>query len=233
MIEDNLNRCQGKSMSNLQKHHRLLFILPIALLVSTLLVFWSATRWLGQDLGYLTGFLFYWVFWCIFIPACLLKDQGGWLSVLKQEKPFFSKARLDAVLLFLVVTVISILMYWKDFTQAPLALVLVAIPVAIFNGFCEEALWRGLYTRIFPHQWLAGLVLPAIGFALWHFAPQSVHPSGTGVLPFVLSTLFLGLSYGWIAYRTGSARWTAISHSLSGIAAVGGPIALTILRLFS
>jgi hypothetical protein len=38
----------------------------------------------------------------------------------------------------------------------------------------------------------------------------------------VLSTFFLGLAYGFIAYRTGSARWTAISHSLNSILALSG-----------
>jgi membrane protease YdiL (CAAX protease family) len=47
----------------------------------------------------------------------------------------------------------------------------------------------------------------------------------------VISTFFLGLSYGFIAYRTGSAKWTALSHSLNGILALSGMLAATILKL--
>jgi hypothetical protein len=37
--------------------------------------------------------------------------------------------------------------------------------------------------------------------------------------------LFLELAYGFIAYRTGSARWTAISHSFNGAIALAAPLA--------
>jgi hypothetical protein len=53
------------------------------------------------------------------------------------------------------------------------------------------------------------------------------------VYGFVVSTLFLGLAYGFIAYRTGSARWTAISHSVSGILALSGMLAPSLLTLLS
>ena len=54
-----------------------------------------------------------------------------------------------------------------------------------------------------------------------------------GILPFALSTLFLGLGYGWIAYRTGSVRWVAFSHGLGGILSLGGLIAPSILALLA
>ena len=114
------------------------------------------------------------------------------------------------------------IMYGKDFVAAPLVLILIAIPYATVNGVCEELLWRGLYVKAFStNPWLA-MVYPAFGFALWHFVPQIIFPADNEI-GFVLSTLFLGLAYGFIAYRTGSARWTAISHSLNGILALASP----------
>lgn len=61
-------------------------------------------------------------------------------------------------------------------------------------------------------------------------APQTVFPA-ENVIGFVLSTFFLALPYGYIAYRTGSAKWTAISHSLSGILALSGYLAPGVLAL--
>jgi hypothetical protein len=49
------------------------------------------------------------------------------------------------------------------------------------------------------------------------------------VLGFVISTFFLALPYGFITWRTGSARWAAISHSLSGILALSGSLAPSVL----
>lgn len=48
---------------------------------------------------------------------------------------------------------------------------------------------------------------------------------------FILSTFFLGLAYGWIAYKTGSARWTAISRSIDGILVLSGTLATSVLKL--
>ena len=121
-------------------------------------------------------------------------------------------------------------MYGRDFIRAPLTLILVAIPVATLNGLCEELLWRGLFVRAFPDNvWLA-IIFPALGFALWHLVPLQVF-STENKTTFVLSTFFLGLAYGFIAYRTGSAKWTAISHSINGILALSGMIAPSILSL--
>jgi membrane protease YdiL (CAAX protease family) len=47
----------------------------------------------------------------------------------------------------------------------------------------------------------------------------------------VLSTFALGLAYGWVAYKTGSARWTALSHSLAGLLAFGEPLSTSIVTL--
>jgi len=76
------------------------------------------------------------------------------------------------------------------------------------------------------------VLYPAVGFALWHLAPQSVFPA-ENVPGFILSTLFLGLAYGFIAYSTGSAFWTAISHSLGGILALGGYLTPSVMALLS
>jgi hypothetical protein len=46
-----------------------------------------------------------------------------------------------------------------------------------------------------------------------------------------LSTFFPGLAHGWVAYRTGSAKWTAITHSLIGLLAFGQPLSASIVRL--
>jgi membrane protease YdiL (CAAX protease family) len=128
----------------------------------------------------------------------------------------------------------ALLMYGKDFIAAPPVLILLAIPLATINGVCEELLWRGLYVRVFPtNPWL-GIIYPAVGFAGWHFVPQILYPA-EDVWGFVLSTLFLGLAYGFIAYRTGSARWTAISHSFNGSIALAAPLAqitISVGRLF-
>jgi uncharacterized protein len=223
---------KGATLLQNKQSEQILYLLPLILPGTAILVFLGAARLFGKEWGYLTGFIFYWLLWCILFPGWILRNNGGWRRVLQQEKAFFSIQQMDAVLLFLIITGVTIWMYWENFIRASLTLILLSIPIAALNGFCEEALWRGLYNQVFPGDWLRGLVLPSIGFAFWHIAPQLIFPSDRGIFPFVLSTFFLGLAYGWIAFRTGSARWTAISHSLSGVIAVGGPITYIVYKLF-
>ncbi len=203
--------------------------LPLLLLPVMAGVFALSARLLGAEAGYLLGFGFYWLFWCLFVPRWLLgKEEFN--SILRDRAPLFSRFNWIAATLWIIVTLIAVLMYAGDFLRAPLTLILLAIPLATINGFCEEILWRGLYVRLFPRNpWLAILV-PSLGFALWHLAPQTVFLA-ENVIGFVLSTFFLALPYGYIAYRTGSAKWTAISHSLSGILALSGYLAPSALAL--
>jgi membrane protease YdiL (CAAX protease family) len=135
------------------------------------------------------------------------------------------------VALFVLILVITAIMYPPTaLLTAPARLLAVAIHVAIVNGICEELLWRGLYVKAFPGNLLLGVAFPSVGFALWHISPQLVYPAGT-MWPLVISAFFLGISYGWITYSTGSIRWNALAHSIGGILALGGAIAPSIVRL--
>jgi membrane protease YdiL (CAAX protease family) len=134
--------------------------------------------------------------------------------------------------LLVLILVMTVIMYPPTgLLAAPIKILLTAVPVAVVNGVCEELLWRGLYVKVFPGNAALGVIYPSIGFALWHISPQLVVPAETGEWAFVASTFFLGISYGWISYRTGSIKWNAISHSIGGILDLGGAIAPSILVL--
>jgi len=206
------------------------FALPLLLLSVMAGIFALSARWLGAEAGYLLGFGFYWLFWCLLAPRWLL-GKLEFAALLRDRAPLFSRANWLAALLWLTVTLVSVFLYAGDFLRAPLTLVLLAAPLATLNGFCEEILWRGLYVRRFPLNPCLAILYPSLGFALWHLAPQVIFPA-ENVIGFIVSTFFLALPYGFIAYRTGSARWTALSHSLSGILALSGYLAPSVLALF-
>ncbi len=206
-------------------------LLPLFLLFSASIVFQFAASQLGKGAGYLTGFLFYWLFWCLLIPGLVFR-KTGLRSLLKSEIALFSRKNWLAALLWAIAILVPLWMYWQNFLHAPPELILLAIPLATANGFCEEMLWRGLYVRAFiGNPWLT-IIYPSLGFALWHLAPQNIFPSENRA-GFVLMTLALGLTYGYIAHATRSAKWTAIAHSLSGILALSGMLAPSLLELFS
>jgi membrane protease YdiL (CAAX protease family) len=206
----------------------MILVIPLLLILTTFPVFRYASIAFGKEKGYLIGFGFYWLFWCLAVPWLL--TGADFPNLLIDRLPLFSLPNWTAALLWVIVTLVTLVMYGKSFIKAPLTLILLAIPVAMLNGLGEEILWRGMFVQAFPgNPWL-GILYPAVGFALWHLAPQSVFPA-ENVPGFILSTFFLGLAYGFIAYSTGSAFWTAISHSLGGILALGGALAPIILKL--
>ena len=178
------------------------------------------------------GFIFYWVIWCLLVPAIILKKEGM-ASLFRGENPLFRKSNWLPAALLIVIVVTTIIMYPPTrLFASSIKLLIIAIPVAIINGICEEILWRGLYVKAFQKNWVLGVFYPSIGFAFWHISPQLIVPAETGIWPFVLSTFFLGISYGLISYRTGSIKWNAISHSLGGILDFGGAIAPSIVAIF-
>ena len=217
-------------MNVFELKHRILVLLPFILIFVTTLVFRSSTKWLGQEQGYLLGFLFYWTVWCLLIPLAFL-GKDGFLSLFVDKTLLLSGPNWLAAVTFALTILVALALYSKNFVHAPWILILIAIPAATVNGICEELLWRGLYVHAFPDNFWMAILFPAIGFALWHLVPLQIFSNGSK-FTFVLSTFFLGLAYGFVAYKTGSARWTAISHSLNGILALSGMLAPSILTLF-
>jgi len=126
-------------------------------------------------------------------------SKEGLNSLLKDQRPLFTRGNWLASLLWIIVTATALVMYGRAFIHAPLIMILLAIPLAAINGICEELLWRWLYVRLYPGSPWLGVIVPAIGFALWHFVPQTLYPAENRI-GFVISTLFLGLVYGFIAY---------------------------------
>jgi hypothetical protein len=209
----------------------LLLVTPLALQVSTALVFGLASQSFGDAAGYLLGFAFYWIFWCLLVPLLVLGGRG-FSSLLTDQAPLFARPNRSPALLWIVITAVTVFMYGGEFIGAAAGLILLSIPLAAINGICEEILWRGLYVRIFPRNPWLGILFPSAGFAVWHFAPTRIFSTGD-TTTFIVSTFFLGLAYGFIAYRCGSARWTAISHGLNGILALSGLLAPSLVKLLS
>jgi len=59
-------------MNAFELKHIVLLAIPFLLIPSAALVFITLAKWLGKEIGYLLGFLFYWTVWCLFAPLILL-----------------------------------------------------------------------------------------------------------------------------------------------------------------
>jgi membrane protease YdiL (CAAX protease family) len=87
---------------------------------------------------------------------------------------------------------------------------------ALANGTLEEVLWRGVFAKLFPRSILWGVLWPAGWFAIWHLAPGTLSMADrVGIL--VVGATGLGVTMSWVAQRSQSIRWTALSHALASI----------------
>ncbi|WP_169311808.1 CPBP family intramembrane glutamic endopeptidase [Spirochaeta thermophila] len=149
------------------------------------------------------------------------------------EKRLWVKENWWVILLFAVTILSPFFMYFLPrFSSTPPLVLLLSVPLALVHAFFEELFWRGLYIKEFPDSVVWGVVIPSLFFSLWHVAPQFAIPADDVVL-FVASTLPLGFVYGFVAYATKSARWSAIGHGISGVMAYSGFLSLSLSRVLT
>jgi uncharacterized protein len=184
---------------------------PPLLIGSTYVVFQVLVAWWGDRWGYLGGFLFFWLFWCAGFSFWALGVDGV-KAVLRDAQPRLPHPQvLWLVLLAVPVAGGFATVLLPDLPRATVAVVALAWLIAVVNASMEELFWRGMYIRLFPGRLVAGWLYPAALFALWHIAPTSIRGSA---IVLVGAAAYLGLVYGWVAYRTGTIRYTILAHIL-------------------
>jgi membrane protease YdiL (CAAX protease family) len=209
----------------------LFLILPVLLILSAAAVYYLSSKTFGKFPGYLTGFAFYWLFWCLIIPYII--NRKSLILYFKSESALFEKKNWWVIILFFSTIIAPVFMYFiPGLSDKSILIIILAVPFAIIDGFCEELFWRGFYVNEFRDSILWGIFIPSVFFSLWHFTPQIVFPHDNQI-GFVISTLCLGLTYGIVAYKTKSAKWSAIGHSISGILAFSGSLSFCFVKIIS
>jgi uncharacterized protein len=200
-------------------------VAPAGLIASTYVVFQVAVDDLGQRWGYLAGFVFFWVVWCLALPLGLL----GWRGVrrlFRSTRPRLPQPGWLWAGLLAVPVVGGLATVWVPaLATVTLAAVSLAVVIAVVNATCEEILWRGVYAELFAGRWIAGWLYPAVAFTLWHISPAAA--TGGRPVAFWFGVGFIGLVFGWVAYRTASIRWTTFAHIL--VDAMGPGFAMLVL----
>jgi membrane protease YdiL (CAAX protease family) len=203
-----------------------LIITPVVLLGTTYLTFQRLVALFGAKGGYLGGFLFYWIVWCLFLPWWILGTDGVLRIFRDVPSRFGQPVWLGAALLIIPLLLGYGYAFPRAIEQANITIVLFSALLAIVNGTLEELLWRGAYLTTFQGNWFLGYVYPTIGFAVWHFAPQSIFPSPApgGSTSLVIVAGLVGLMWGWVAMQTGSILWATVSHVLFDFSGLGARV---------
>lgn len=203
-----------------------LIVTPFILLGTTYLVFKRLVARFGPKAGYLGGFLFYWIAWCLLLPWWILGPDCQLHIYRDGPARFGNPAWLGASLLAIPLLLSYGYAFPRAIRLASVTIVLLSALLAIVNGTLEELLWRGAYLSAFQGSWFLGFVYPAIGFAVWHFAPQSIfaNPAPGGNLALVIVAGIVGLMLGWVAWQTGSILWATLSHIMFDFSGIGARI---------
>jgi Type II CAAX prenyl endopeptidase Rce1-like len=184
---------------------------PVLVPVGMRVLFPVLARRLGPRRGHLTGFAVYWAA-CYLLPLGLLgRDRVG--ALLRQPARPLPRPRWLAVAALLVPPLGAAgTELAPQLRHADPAVMAAAASVAVVNAAGEELLWRGLFVVAFPEDPVGGWLWPAVGFTVWHLAPQAVLPSRRGKLAFLASSALIGMGLGWVAWWTRSLRWTLPPH---------------------
>lgn len=202
----------------------LMLAMPLALIASTWAAFQVFTQWWGYPLGYLMGFVFYWVFWCLAFPVYALGGVRPVLELFKEGQPTFRKLgwKIHFLLWFWIAFPLFTI-FLPRVGSVGLAVLAGSLLIGAVIGVTEELLWRGVYLRLFPNSTWMNMIYPSLMFGLWHISPQSVKASSMpgGVFLFVAYAVFLGLAYAYCARKTGSIRWVTLSHVIHDALGLG------------
>lgn len=198
-------------------------VLPLILLTSTMIGFSFFSKRFGNRAGYLAGFVFYWVFWCCTVPIHYLTLKGI-IALFNYDGQLFKEHLVSNVACLLLPLIFAYAYAFpKALSKATFAIVAGSFLLAFVNATLEEILWRGTYLTLAGNNQLVYMLLSSLGFALWHFAPQLIHPSKAagGQLSFVLFAFFLGLAYSTVTYQTKSILLVCASHMLFDFSGLG------------
>lgn len=85
--------------------------------------------------------------------------------------------------------------------------------------------WRGIFNKVFNNICLA-YIYPTIFFGIWHialyFAKGIVYQGGFASL--FGGAFFMGLLWGWVAYKTKSIKIVTVAHIITNFFAFTGMI---------
>lgn len=164
-------------------------------------------------MGWFFGLVSYWLLCGTAFPLWLIGKENI-LMLIRPHKPNTKIALLVAFPLLMAALYRFI--PGMEYKKESVLTILLLFSTAFGNGFFEEVLWRGVYMQLFPENYFFRIIWPSTWFALWHYVPGSVSPSGN-VIGLIIGAGFLGFYSSYLAKWTNTIWWSIVAHTLGGI----------------
>ena len=205
----------------------LLVISPILVISMTLWAYFSTSFW-GITVGYISTNLIYWIVFCI--PSVIFITKGKKQAFVKMymHKDSTSKTTLFTynLLSFIPACATGFIVFMPTINVASAIPIIIALIYAILNGSIEELFWRGLFNKAFNNNIIFAFIYPTIMFSGWHVALASANGviyTG-GSITLLVGASFMGMLWGFVAYKTKSIKYITIAHIITNFFAFSGLI---------
>lgn len=194
---------------------RFFIIAPLILLGVMYPIFQILARLFGENwrTGWFLGLLIYWSIWGAAFPIWIIGKEKI-VTMIRPQRP--NGKILILVAFPLLMASLYRLIPGMKYEKAGVLTLLLLLSTAFGNGFFEEILWRGVSMQLFPDNIFFRIIWPSIWFALWHYAPGSVSPSGN-VIGLMIGSGFFGFYLSYLAKRTNGLWWCIVAHTLGGV----------------
>lgn len=196
------------------------------LVISTIAAFQVCTSNYGKTTGYILGFCFYWLIWCLILPM-LIVGTSNIKNLYKIKAPAFGKpAILNIVLTIFPFILTGTVVFSRIADKINANVIVYALIFALINGSMEELFWRGTFNAVFENNIWLSYIYPTIFFGAWHIALYLVKDISYqgGFLSLVGGATIMGFAWGWAAWRSNTITFTTAAHILTNFFAFSGLI---------
>ena len=170
----------------------------------------------NSRIAWYLGLATYWLIWGAVFPLLMIGFQN--IKELIRPQKISRK-----VLLLLAVPLVGaigakLVPGMGSYEKESILIAILVVSSAFGNGFFEELLWRGVYTKLFPTNLFFRMIWPGIWFGLWHYIPVSINNVGlTGLIGMMLGSMMMGLYFSYLTRKTNTLWWAIIAHTVGGI----------------
>jgi membrane protease YdiL (CAAX protease family) len=192
-------------------------IAPPILLACMYPIFQFLAGALANDrIAWYLGLAIYWLIWGALFPLLMIGFQN--IKELIRPQKISGK-----VLLLLAVPLVGaigakLVPGMGSYEKESILLAILVVSTAFGNGFFEELLWRGVYTKLFPTNLFFRMIWPGVWFGLWHYIPVSISNGElTGLIGMMVGPMMMGLYFSYITKKTSTLWWAIVAHVVGGI----------------
>lgn len=213
-------------MEDFKAKNNILLIFAVFLVAIMVLFSFLIRTFTGKTFSYIFTSLVYWGVFCIPVSFYFFGGLKGIKSAYSKSSMTIRKKVFWFVLAFTPCFGTMFAVFIPVMSIAPIQVFMISFLYALINGTIEELFWRGIYTNAFPNNPLRGYVIPTFLFGLWHislyFLKDMEYKGGFPAL--VGGATFMGILWGYTAYKTKSIRMVILAHIITNFFAFSGMI---------